>query len=215
MKPRLAYKAKKNIFIYRSPCRLPFSHCFVGLSVYCLSAVYFTDRECETCTRGSSLNSGSIGACDPWLSRGARFVSLHLEVVAIAGLMWFCWCIFGVAGFRRVIFVFFFKLTRPATGTRPPWLIRLSTAVVPGCVHVIQLTCVCLCTVCVQHSWFSLVARAVRGRSPKSRSLQRRTTWGYREGLVSSQAAAVEVLWWFWWRCCYELGAFTLCAFDC
>ena len=42
------------------------------------------------------------------LTRGARFVALCLEVVAVAGLMWISWCVFGGAGFSRVAHEFAF-----------------------------------------------------------------------------------------------------------
>ena len=40
------------------------------------------------------------------LTRGARFVAVSLEVVAVAGLMWVSWCVFGGAD----LFVFFSDL---------------------------------------------------------------------------------------------------------
>ena len=36
------------------------------------------------------------------LTRGARFVAVCLEVVAVAGLMWVSRCVFGGAGFFLV-----------------------------------------------------------------------------------------------------------------
>ena len=46
------------------------------------------------------------------LTRGARFVARCLEVVAVAGLMWVSWCVFGGAGFFVLFFFprFFFRM---------------------------------------------------------------------------------------------------------
>ena len=54
------------------------------------------------------------------LTRGVRFVAVCLEVVAVAGLMWVSWCVFGGAGFFCVFFPFFlfFERTRPAASMR-------------------------------------------------------------------------------------------------
>ena len=41
------------------------------------------------------------------LTRGTRFVERCPKVVAVAGLLWVSWCIFGGAGFFRE---FFFRL---------------------------------------------------------------------------------------------------------
>ena len=44
------------------------------------------------------------------LTREARFVAVCLEVVAVAGLMWVSWCVFGEAGFFSFfLFVFFLR----------------------------------------------------------------------------------------------------------
>ena len=34
------------------------------------------------------------------LARGTCFVAYHLELVAVAGLLWISWCVLGAAGFR-------------------------------------------------------------------------------------------------------------------
>ena len=63
----------------------------------CVTFAVFTD--CDSCTRPISANSGSMEAGEHGLTRGVRFVAVCLEVVAVAGLMWVSWCVFGGAGF--------------------------------------------------------------------------------------------------------------------
>ena len=57
-------------------------------------AVFFIGI-CESCTRPISTNPGSMKAGEHGLTRGARFVAVCLELVAVAGLMWVSWCVFG------------------------------------------------------------------------------------------------------------------------
>ena len=59
----------------------------------CLTFGVLTD--CESCTRPISTNPGSMKAGEHGLTRGARFVAVCLELVAVAGLMWVSWCVFG------------------------------------------------------------------------------------------------------------------------
>ena len=61
-------------------------------------------------------------------TRVARFVTVCLEVVAVAGLMWVSWCVFGGAGFFLVFQVtsFFFQF-RARVYDR--WLRETQTAV--------------------------------------------------------------------------------------
>ena len=61
----------------------------------CVTFVVFTD--CESCLRPISTNPGSMEAGDYGLTRGTRFIAVCLEVVAVAGLMWVSWCVFGGA----------------------------------------------------------------------------------------------------------------------
>ena len=68
----------------------------------CVTFVVFTDR--ESCTRPISTNSGSMEAGESGQTRGTCFITCRLEVVAVAGLLWLSWCVFGGADF----FVFFF-----------------------------------------------------------------------------------------------------------
>ena len=60
-------------------------------------------------------------------TRGARFVAVRLEVVAVAGLMWISWCVFGGAGFFLVFQVTLFFQTRARVHDR--WLRETQTAV--------------------------------------------------------------------------------------
>ena len=64
------------------------------------------------------------------LTRGTGFVARHLEVVAVAGLLWISWCVLSAAGFRVffsfVVFVCSFERTQSAASMRPPRLIYLS-----------------------------------------------------------------------------------------
>ena len=74
-----------------------FARACVCLYVYvCVTFAVFSD--CESCTRRISTNSGSMEAVEYGLTRGARFVALCLKVVAVPGLMWVSWCVFGGAG---------------------------------------------------------------------------------------------------------------------
>ena len=44
------------------------------------------------------------------LTRGAFFAARHLELVAVAGLLWLSWCVLGGADFFVFVFSFFFTL---------------------------------------------------------------------------------------------------------
>ena len=55
--------------------------------------------DCESCSRPISTNPGSMEAGEHGPTRGACFVAVCLEVVAVAGLIWVSWCVFGGAGF--------------------------------------------------------------------------------------------------------------------
>ena len=63
----------------------------------------FTD--CESCTKPISTNRESMEAGEYGLMRGTCIVARHLEVVAVAGLLWISWCVLGEADF----FVLFFS----------------------------------------------------------------------------------------------------------
>ena len=68
----------------------------------CVTFVVFTD--CESCTRSISTNAVSMEAGEYGLTRGTWFFARCLEVVAVAGLLWISWCIFGGADFFSVFF---------------------------------------------------------------------------------------------------------------
>ena len=72
----------------------------------CVTFVVFTDR--ESCTGLISTNPGSMETGEYGLTRGTWFFAGRLEVVAVAGLMWVSWCVFGGAGFFRAFHEFAF-----------------------------------------------------------------------------------------------------------
>ena len=78
----------------------------LSVCVY-VTFVVFTDH--ESCTRPMSTNPGSMEAGEYGLTRGTRFVASRLEVVAVAGLLWFSWCVFGRADFFSFFFLLFFS----------------------------------------------------------------------------------------------------------
>ena len=112
MRPFFSFGQKKPLHTgVRTGC-----HYLIFLSV-CVTFVVFTD--CESCTRPSSTNSGSMEAGEYGLTRGTCFVARHVEVVAIAGLLWISWCVLGGADFfvffeLFLLFYFFVERTRPA-----------------------------------------------------------------------------------------------------
>ena len=62
------------------------------------------------------------------LTRGTWFFARRLEVVAVAGLLWLSWCVFGEAGFFFVFQVTtFFLQFRARVHNR--WLREIQTAV--------------------------------------------------------------------------------------
>ena len=87
--------------------------------------VVFTD--CDSRTRSIFTNPGSMEADEYGQTRGARFVAVRLEVVAVAGLMWISWCVFGGAGFFLVFQVTLFFQTRARVHDR--WLRETQTVV--------------------------------------------------------------------------------------
>ena len=89
----------------RSPCLIYLSistgvrtgcHYLISVSL-CVIFVVFTD--CESCTRAISTNSGSMETGKCGRTRGTCFITCRLEVVAVAGLLWLSWCVFGGADF--------------------------------------------------------------------------------------------------------------------
>ena len=87
--------------VYRVPLLVSLSLCV------CVTFVVFTD--CESCAWPISTNPGSMEAGEYGLTRGTCFVARCLEVVAVAGLMWVSWCVFGGAGFFRSFHEFAFS----------------------------------------------------------------------------------------------------------
>ena len=77
--------------------------------------VVFTD--CGSRTRSIFTNPGSMEADEYGQTRGARFVAVRLEVVAVAGLMWVSWCVFVGADFFLVFQATTFS--NSCTNTRP------------------------------------------------------------------------------------------------
>ena len=74
-----------------------------------MTEAVFTIGNCESCTRPISTISGSMEAGVYGLTRGMCLVARHLEVVAVAGLLWISWCVLGGVDFGIVLvfFVFF------------------------------------------------------------------------------------------------------------
>ena len=126
MRPFFASYGKKG-FSYRGAYR----RTLCLSAVYCVSVTFVVFTDCESCTRPISTNPGSVKAGEYGLTRVTCFIARHLEVVAVAGLLWFSWFVLGAAGFRRRGFRFyccFFERTRPAASMRSPCLIYLSTS---------------------------------------------------------------------------------------
>ena len=63
----------------------------------CVAFVVFTD--CESCTWLISTNSGSMEAGECELTRGTCFITCRLDVLAVAGLLWITWFVFGGVDF--------------------------------------------------------------------------------------------------------------------
>ena len=91
----------KKASSYRGAYRVPF---YLKLLSVCVTFVVFTD--CESCTRPISTNPASMEAGEYGLTRGTCFVVRHLEVVAVAGLLWISLCVLGGAIFFVVLFLF-------------------------------------------------------------------------------------------------------------
>ena len=76
----------------------------------CVTFVVFTD--CESCTRPIS-NSGSMEAGECGRTHGTCFITCRLEVVAVAGLLCFSWCVFGGAFFSAFSMSLHFQSRTP------------------------------------------------------------------------------------------------------
>ena len=83
-------------------------HYLISLSVcMCNIGRFDVFADCESYTRPISTNPGPMEAGEHGLTRGTCFVARRLEVVAVAGLLWISWRVFGAAGFFRFFFCFF------------------------------------------------------------------------------------------------------------
>ena len=79
--------------------------------------------DCESSTRPISSNLGSVEAGESGLTCWTCFISRHLEVVAVAGLLWSPWCASGAAGFCGFLAFFSIQRTRPAANMRSSCLV--------------------------------------------------------------------------------------------
>ena len=97
--PIFSLRAKKPLHTgVRTGCH--YLICLLVCVRVCVTFVVFTD--CESCTRPISTNSGSMQAGEHGLTRGTWVVARRLDVVAVSGMMWVSWCVFGGAGFFTV-----------------------------------------------------------------------------------------------------------------
>ena len=80
-----------------------------------MTLVVFTD--CDSCMNPISTNPGFMKAGEHVQARGAPFVAVWFEVVAVAGLMWVSRCVVGGAGFFLVFQVTTF-FSNSCTSTR-------------------------------------------------------------------------------------------------
>ena len=114
----------------------------------CVCVAFAVFSDCESCTWPISTNPGSMEASKYGLERRTCSVTHHLEVVAVAGLLWISRCVWGAAGFRFFRVFFIFERTRPAASMRTPCLIYLSTSTgVRTGLHSLVGLSVCLCIV--------------------------------------------------------------------
>ena len=132
-------------------------------------------------TRLISPNPGSME--EYGLPRGTCFVARRIEMVEVAGLLWSSWWVLSVVGFRFLLLFLLRTLTAcyEYEATFPHFTSLLRT----GCHHLVSLVCL---SVCVYHSSFFLIARAVRRRSPQMRDLCKRAGMGQRVRRASSHA---------------------------
>ena len=80
-----------------------------NLSV-CVCVIFVVFTDCERGTKPISTNLGSTEAGQHGQMRGARFVAVRLEVVAVAGLMWVSWFVLGAAEFLGYFFLTIFVM---------------------------------------------------------------------------------------------------------
>ena len=74
---------------HRGAYRVPLLNWPVTLSVcLCVRVTFVVFTDCESCTGPIPISPGSMQAGEYKLTRGTCFVFHHLEVVAVAGLLW-------------------------------------------------------------------------------------------------------------------------------
>ena len=79
----------RKAYSCRGAYRVPLLNWHVSLSVYlCARVTFVVFIDCGSCTRPIAINPGSMQAGEFGLTRGTCFVFHHLEVVAVAGLLW-------------------------------------------------------------------------------------------------------------------------------
>ena len=105
----------KKASSYRGAYRVQLFNLSVGMCV-CVCATFVVFTDCEGCTRPISTNPVSMEAGEYGLTRGACFIASHLELHAMAELLWISWCVLGGADFSMIFFfsIFFFLRTHTA-----------------------------------------------------------------------------------------------------
>ena len=87
------------------PAFLPI--CLTAWLLYTLCCVKVDDfTDCESCSRPISTNPEYMGESEYGLMRGACFVARRPEVVAVAGLLWNSWCVFGAPGYHVFLYLY-------------------------------------------------------------------------------------------------------------
>ena len=91
-RPFYAFRASKPLHTgVRTEC-----HYQISLSV-CVRFTFVVFTDCESCTWPISTTSGSMEASDGGRTRGTCVITCRIKVVAVAGLLWLSWCVFGGA----------------------------------------------------------------------------------------------------------------------
>ena len=97
----------KKASSYQDAYRVP----LFSLSACMCNICRFSD--CESCTRPSSTNSGSMEAGECGVMSGTCFIARPLKVVVMAALQWISWCVVGGAGFSMFSVSCIFKSVEP------------------------------------------------------------------------------------------------------
>ena len=77
----------RKAYSYRGAYRVPLLNWPVTLSV-CVRETFVVFTDCDSCTGPISISPGSMQAGECKLTRGTCCGFRHLEVVAVAGLLW-------------------------------------------------------------------------------------------------------------------------------